>query len=198
MEKIVAPKRRQTFNQYRGWLLGLFLVLGLGAWGIWKGRAPAPPPPAPPPAAEAPSRMESLALTEIQDGDKRWVLQAQKADFVKERDQIGLSGVKVEFFGRPGQHILVKGEEGKLNTKTRILTLQGNVEMESGDLHLKTSIIYYHPADRVLLAPEDVTLEGPTIRVQGKGLRVELAQKKLALAQHRLTQIKTSGGGILR
>jgi LPS export ABC transporter protein LptC len=198
MEKILAPKPRQGFKRYRGWLLGLLLALGLGAWGIWGGRAPAPPRPAPPPAAEAPSRMEGLALTEIQDGDKRWVLEAQKANFLKERDEIGISGVKVEFFGRPGQRILVKGEEGRLNTKTRILTLEGNVEMESGDLRLKTSIIYYHPADRVLLAPEEVTLEGPTIRVQGKGLRVELAQKKLALAQHRLTQIKTSGGGILR
>jgi LPS export ABC transporter protein LptC len=164
---------------------------------VWGRRAPAPPPPTSAPVAEAPSRMESLALTEIQDGDKRWVLDAQKANFHPDRNEIGLTGVKVDFFGRPGQHIVIKGQEGLLNTKTRILTLQGHVEMESGDLQMKTSIIYYYPTERVLVAPEDVTLAGDRIRVQGKGLRVELTQKKMILAQHRLTELKAQGLGPL-
>jgi LPS export ABC transporter protein LptC len=195
--KKIALRRRGWFRRYRWHLLGLLLLLGAGSWGMWGWRAPAPPPPAPAPAAEAPSHMEGLALTEVQDGDKRWVLDAQKANFHPDRNEIGLTGVKVEFFGRPGQHIVVKGQEGLLNTKTRTLTLQGHVEMESGDLQMKTSIIYYYPAERVLVAPEDVTLEGDRIRVQGKDLRVELAQKKMILAQHRLTQLKAQGLGPL-
>jgi hypothetical protein len=65
--------------------------------------------------------------------------------------------------------------------------------MKSGDLSLKTSAIIYHPTERVLVAPEEVVMEGPKVRVQGKGLRVELTQKKMVLAQHRLTQVKTEG-----
>jgi hypothetical protein len=54
--------------------------------------------------------MEVLSLTEIQEGDKRWVLEAQHADFNKDQLQVSLSGVKVEFFG-PGEHVKVKADE---------------------------------------------------------------------------------------
>lgn len=193
MKRITETKPRSGF-QRRWWLLGLLLLVGLGGWGIW-GRRPPPPPPKPAPAAETTSRMEALSLTEIQDGDKRWLLAGEKADFHKERNEISITGVQVEFFGRPGEHIRVKCQEGLLNTKTRVLTLRGQVELESGETLIKTNIAIYQPADRVLLAPEEVTMEGPRVRVQGKGLRVELAQKKLVLAQHQLTEIKAEGLG---
>jgi LPS export ABC transporter protein LptC len=194
MEKF-GPKTRKGWRKFLGWkwLAGLVLLVALGYWGLSYLQRPAPPPPSPKLLAEAPSRMEILSITEVQDGDKRWVLEGQKANFHKERDEIGISGVKIEFFGAPGQHFLVQGDEGLLNTKTRVLTLQGNVEMKSGDLSLKTSAIIYHPTERVLVAPEEVVMEGPKVRVQGKGLRVELTQKKMVLAQHRLTQVKTEG-----
>lgn len=190
-------KGRTGFGRQRWWLLGLFLLLGFVSWGIWGRRASPPPPPKPAQAAEAPAHMETLSLTEIQDGDKRWVLEAQKADFQKERLEVKISGVRIEFFG-PDEHLFVKADEGLLQTKTRVLTLRGQVEMEFGDLHVKTNIAIYQPAERVLLAPEDLTLETPTLKVQGKGLRVELAEKKLVLAHHRLTEIKGQEWGIKR
>jgi LPS export ABC transporter protein LptC len=133
--------------------------------------------------------MEALSLTEIQEGDKRWVLEAQKADFRKDQMEVSITGVGVEFFG-PGEHIRVRADEGLFHTKTRVLTLKGQVEMQRGDLLIKTSIATYQPNERLLLAPEEVVLTEPNLKVQGKGLKVELAQKKLVLAQHRLTEIK--------
>jgi hypothetical protein len=41
-----------------------------------------------------------------------------------------------------------------------------------------------------LLAPEEVVLTEPNLKVRGKGLKVELAHKRLVLAQHQLTEIK--------
>jgi len=183
-----VPRRRRS----RKWLWGGPLLLvgaALALWALW----PPPPKPPKPPPAESKSRMETLALTEIQEGDKRWTLEAQRADFLKDRMEIRISGVKVEFFGGPGKTVRVKAQEGLINTKTRVLTLKGDVEMVSGDLRITTSIATYQPGGRLLLAPEEVTLEEPRMKVQGKGLKVELAEKKLVLAQHRLTQIKVQG-----
>jgi LPS export ABC transporter protein LptC len=137
--------------------------------------------------------METLALTEIQEGDKRWTLEAKNADFLKDQNQIRISGVKVEFFGGPDKVVRVKAQEGLINTKDRLLTLKGEVEMVSGDLRITTSMVTYQPAGRLLLAPEEVTLEEPRLKIQGKGLKVELAEKKLVLDQHRLTQLKVQG-----
>jgi LPS export ABC transporter protein LptC len=142
--------------------------------------------------------METLSLTEIQEGGKRWVLEAEKADFHKDRLEINITGVRVEFYGTSGEYYKVKGTEGVLNTKTRVLTLRGQVELQTGDLVIKTSVVTYFPGERVLVAPEDVTLESPKLRVQGKGLKVQLAEKKLVLSQHRLTEVKTQEWGLKR
>ena len=193
--------RRQTRRGWRRflgwqWLASLALLLGLGAWGLSELNRPAPPPP-PPPPSEAPSRMETLSLTEIVDGDKRWVLAAEHADFDKNQLEVSISGVKVDFFG-PGEHVSVKADEGLFHTKTRVLTLKGQVEMERGDLRVTTNLATYEPGSRVLLAPDDVILSEPTLRIQGKGLRVEVAEKKLILAQHRLTEVKVQEGLLKR
>ena len=196
--KNFRPSIRRGWRRFLGWqwLAGLVVLLSLSAWGLSELNRPAPPPPKPPPTA-APSRMEVLSLTEIQEGDKRWVLEAQHADFNKDQVQVSLSGVKVEFFG-PGEHVKVKADEGQFHTKTRVLTLKGQVEMERGDLQIKTNLATYEPGSRVLSAPEDVVLTEPTLRIQGKGLRVELADKKLVLAQHRLTEVKVQEGMLKR
>ena len=188
------PQGRKSWRRFLSWkwLAGLAVLVVLSAWGLSELNRPAPPPPPPPPAA-APSRMETLSLTEIVDGDKRWVLEAQKADFNKEQLIVSLNGIKVEFFG-PGEHVKVKADEGLFHTKTRVLTLKGQVEMERGELRITTDLATYEPADRVLLAPDNVTLSEPTLRIQGKGLRVNVAEKKLLLAQHRLTEVKVKAG----
>jgi len=169
------------------WVLGVMVILGVGAWGLW-GRQPPPPPPKPV-AAAAPPRMEGLSLTEIHEGDKTWVLEAKKADFHPEQDSISISGVRVEFFG-PGEDIRVKAGTGLFNTKTRVLTLKGQVEMRRSDLVVTTSEATFLPAERALVAPEHVVITEPGLKVEGRGLRVELAAKKLVMAQHQLTEFQ--------
>jgi LPS export ABC transporter protein LptC len=183
----IYPRISGWLKAYRrAWLPALFLLAGVAAWGFWGQRPPPPPPPAP--VAKNP-QMEGLALTEIQEGDKRWVLEAKKADFLQERLEIRITGVKVEFFG-PGEHILVKADEGLFHTKTRVLTLKGRVEMRRGDMLIQTDLAIYQPATRLLVAPEEVTLTEPRLTVQGKNLTVHLADKKLVLAQHTVTEVK--------
>jgi len=186
MKNILATKA--TVASKWKWLLGLGLVvLAVGLWGLWDRRPPPPPTPQTPAAAK--SRMEGLSLTEIQEGDRRWVLSAQKADFRQEQLEVSITGVGVEFFG-PGEHIRVKADEGLFHTKTRVLTLKGQVEMQRGELLIKTGLAIYQPNERFLLAPEEVVLTEPNLKVRGKGLKVELAHKRLVLAQHQLTEIK--------
>jgi LPS export ABC transporter protein LptC len=193
--KIIMSKRRRDWRKFLSWpwLTGLGVLVVVGAWGLSALNVPPPAPPPKPPAPLAPARMETLSLTEIVEGDKRWVLEAKHADFDKDHLEVKISGVKVEFFG-PGEHVSVKADEGLFNTKTRILTLKGDVEMTRGGMVIKTSLASYEPNSRVLTAPEDVLLSDPSLRVQGKGLQVELAEKKLVLAQHRLTEIKVQEG----
>lgn len=197
--KFIMSKSQKGWRKFLGWkwLTGLAVLLVAGAWGLSALNVPPPPPPKPPPPPPNASRMETLSLTEIVEGDKRWVLEAQHADFNKDQLEVQISGVKVEFFG-PGEHVSVKADTGLFNTKTRFLTLKGHIEMQRGEMRIQTELATYEPASRVLTAPEDVLLTDPALRVQGKGLKVELAEKKLVLAQHRLTEVKLKEGMLKR
>jgi len=173
------------------WILGVMVLLGMGAWTLWGPQ----PPPAKTAAPVKHPRMEGLSLTEIQEGDKTWVLEARKADFHPDRMTISISGVRVEFFG-PEEEVRVKADEGLFHTKTRVLTLKGHVEMQRGDLLVQTSEATYIPAQRVLVAPGEVVITEPRLKVEGKGLRVELAAKKLIMAQHHFTEVKLRDWGV--
>jgi LPS export ABC transporter protein LptC len=137
--------------------------------------------------------MESLSLTEVEDGGKRWTLEAQSAEYLRDRHEIRINGIQVEFFGEGERVLRISCQEGLINTKTRTLTLKGKVVLQDGDLIIKTDIVRYRPKERVLFAPEEVVLESPRVKVQGKGLRVELTEKRLILSHHQFTEVKMGG-----
>lgn len=163
------------------------------AWGLWVYFTPEPPPP-PKQPTEKKAKMESLSLTEIKQGGKHWVLDAKKAEYLKDRDEIRIQGIYLEFFG-PGQEIItLRAREGLVHTKNRDLTIKGGVELARGDLTIRTEEVRYLPQERALVAPEEVVLEGPRTRVAGKDLVIDLINKRLILKEHRKTEVKLKKG----
>lgn len=175
-------------------ILVLFGVVSLTAWGLWTYVTPAPPPPQPQPSPEEKAKMESLSLTEIEKGGKRWVLDAKKAEYLKNRDEIRIQDLYLEFYGQGQEVIYLRAQEGLVNTKTRGLTLQGKVEIEKGDTIIRTELVRYLPQERALVAPKEVVLEGPRARVMGKDLVIDLTKKRLLLNQHQSTELKLEKG----
>jgi LPS export ABC transporter protein LptC len=137
--------------------------------------------------------MESLELTEVEDGGKRWTLAAQSAEYLRDRDEIRISGIRVEFFSDDGRVLHLSCQEGLINTKTRALTLQGQVMVQDRDLTIRTGMVRYEPEERLLIAPDEVVLESPRAKIQGKDLKLDLAGKRLTMTQHRSTEIKVEG-----
>jgi LPS export ABC transporter protein LptC len=137
--------------------------------------------------------MESLSLIEVEDGGKRWTLEAQSAEYLKERHEIRVKDIHLEFFGEGPRKLHLSCQEGLINTKEKTLLLEGQVVLQDGELTIKSEFVRYDPKERVLVAPDEVVLENPRVKIQGKGLRVELSAKRLALAHHQLTEVKVGG-----
>lgn len=152
--------------------------------------SPAPPPLAP----EKHGEMKEVRLIEIQDGDKKWVLKADNADYVREKDRIHLTRVWVEIYGLAAGTVIITGDAGFIGIKSRELTLQGNVRAKSATYEFTSSEVRYNPQTRILSAPGPVKLEGPRISVEGKDMTVDLKNNKLDLAQHQKTRLRLSGG----
>lgn len=171
-------------------ILGLLGLIGLGIWGLWGYYLPVPPPPQPVTASEQKAQlMEGLSLTEIDQGDKRWLLDATKAEYVRDRHEIRLQDIHLEFYGPDQEIIYVRAREGLVNTKERDLALKGEVTLKKGDFTIRTPEVRYLARERALVAPEEIVLEGPRTEVTGKDLYLDLARKRLVLKEHRLTKL---------
>ncbi len=177
-----------------GLLFGLLAVGGLLTAGLWRYFTPAPVPAPVETKGEEKSRMESLSLTDIDKGVKRWKLSASRAEYSKNRDEITIHDIAVEFYGSGQEVVYIQAESGTVNPKGRDLTLRGDVRLTQGGLTIRTQQVRYLPREQALAAPEEVILESPRIRVSGKGLYIDLKGKRLILKEHRLTTVKLEKG----
>ncbi len=168
------------------WCMGLFFPVPLHSTD----GPPTPPPLAP----EKQGEMKEVRLTEIQDGDKKWVLKADNADYVRDKDRIVLSRVWVEIYGLEGGTLLITGDTGFIGIKSRDLTLTGNVQAKGPNYTFSSDEVHYNPQTRILTAPGPVRLESPRVFVEGKNMTVDLKTQKLDLAQHCKTKLRLSGG----
>jgi LPS export ABC transporter protein LptC len=197
---MTSTLRPDARGKARGWrtrlpmLLTLVGLAGLALGGLWWYLTPAPPPPMPQVSSGEKAKMESLSLTEIEEGGQRWKLKASKAEYLTNRNEIRIRDVYLEFYGSDQQTVYLWGQEGRVNTKTRDMVIKGDVKLQKGDLTILTPEIRYSHKDRTLVAPEEVLLEGPQAQVSGKDLHIDLARKYLVLKQHQLTKVKVEKG----
>jgi LPS export ABC transporter protein LptC len=175
-------------------LIGL-LVLGLVLCLHLPLRAADPPPITI--APEKQGEMQEIRLTEIQGGEKKWVLTAANADYLKDKDRIYLKNVWVEIFGKEldkaTDDIIITGDSGFIGVKSRDLTLEGNVHAKTADYEFTSDYVHYEPGTRVLSAPGPVKVQGPRLYMEGKGMTVDLRKNKLDVAQHTVTKLQISG-----
>jgi LPS export ABC transporter protein LptC len=183
-------ENRKPFFYRKPFFTSLLLVLAIL---ITMAQTPVPPQPGGPPADDKQARMDEIRFTEVIDGVKKWVLVAQRADYLKDQDIVHISGVEVEFFRKDDESIRIKGESGYINFKTRELALEGKVEIETAQYKFETSRISYLPAERALVAAESVKIQGPRLVVEGNGLKIDLDHKKLVLAEHKMTRWQLPG-----
>jgi LPS export ABC transporter protein LptC len=173
---------------FKALLLALGVSLALPSISGAQEKAP------PPLAAEKQGEMREIRLTEIQGGDKKWVLQADNADYIKDKDRILLSRVEVEIYGQDGSTMTITADAGLIGIKSRDLTLKGNVQAKSADYTFTGEEVHYDPHTRTLTAPGPVKLAGARLVVEGRDLTVDLKQNRLNLAQHTKTRLRPSGG----
>ena len=153
----------------------------------------APPPIAPGKQGE----MEKIKLTEIQDGVKKWVMIADNADYLRDKDKIYINNVWVEVYGKELEKetddIIITGDKGFIGVKERDLTLAGNVHAKTADYEFTSEFVHYDPKTRILTAPGPVKIQGPRLYMEGKGMTFDLRNNKLDVAEHKVTKLQVKG-----
>lgn len=177
-------RRRITLRS----LVGVIILGSLSLVGVLVWRTLTPPSmektsPAKPDAS-ADLKLDRVHYTETREGVKEWELEATSAVYRKEGDTVMLEKIRATFYGKNQESYHLIGEKGKFNTQTKVIEVFGGVKIDSSNgYHMRTQSLTYQADQKELHTSDPVELEGPSMRVEGVGMIVELNRERVKILQ---------------
>ena len=114
----------------------------------------------------------------VKNGSAEWEIVARDAKYFAAENVTQVSDSTVTVY-RPGElPVIIKSNAAKILLDSESLKradLEGNVRVnfEKGNW-LRTEVAYYDADNRVIVAPQDVTIEGVGYEINGVGLRLNV------------------------
>ena len=137
-------------------------------------------------------QVRNVRLTEVGDSGMKWEIMADTARYQKKESLVFLEKLNIKLVTKEGRTFLMTGDRGRLNTESRDMEIEGNVNVSSdnGD-RFKTDHLRYLNAGKLIETEGSVVMENKRIRVSGVGMTISLEEKKVAL----LSQVRATFTG---
>lgn len=130
---------------------------------------------------EIKQQWQGVHYVETKNAEKEWELWAEKAVGFRKEDELALSGVKAVFFAKNGVELVVTGDRGEVEPRTRDMKIEGNVVTRSSNGYIfKTDSVTYNSASRIMISPSTVEVAGPrdgagrSLSISGKSMHADL------------------------
>jgi LPS export ABC transporter protein LptC len=149
-------------------VLGLSLVLAVGAW---KGRIQKKPLVSPENGASpqnAEMKLTDMEFTEMQDGRRFWTLSSSEAKYSQDEQKSALKEVRLTFFMENGEEIFLTSREGILYAGTKNVELSESVRVElPRGFVLTTEKAVYNHQMKLISSDTAIQLAGPGVQLGG-------------------------------
>lgn len=140
------------------------------------------------PSSLAEQKMQGVHLVESQQGARDWELFALSAEGNQGLGNVKLNKVKVLFYNKEKVEFTVTGDAGTMDSKTKDLSVVGNVVTRSENGYVfQTPSIFYLAKTRVIESPEQVLMQGPKdasglgMFLKGQRMKVQVDQSKIEI-----------------
>ncbi|MBI5196967.1 MAG: LPS export ABC transporter periplasmic protein LptC [Nitrospirae bacterium] len=111
-------------------------------------------------------------------GDRiKWELTAESADFQEGNNEIFLSDITVKIYQE--KEIILTGGKGNYSVQEKLLEIGMPVEITMDGSVLTTNSLTWHGEDEVMTTRDNVSLKGKNFLMQGKGLTVNVSDRKV-------------------
>jgi LPS export ABC transporter protein LptC len=136
-------------------------------------------------------QIKNVRYTEVGDSGIKWEITADTARYLKRENLALFEKVSVRLVMKDGRTVVMNGDQGRLDTQSRDMEIDGNVGIVSGNGdHFATDRLRYRNAARQIETDQPVAMENGNVRISGVGMIFHLDEKKLTL----LSQIRASHG----
>jgi LPS export ABC transporter protein LptC len=135
---------------------------------------------------EADQRMQNFRRVQVRDGKKIWEIAARQARYFAANGEVVVEAPEVSFYLSDGQVIAIRCGEGRLHMgkdeKTVIqMELKTDLQMQIGDLSLRTQEAVYDSEHDTISSPGAVQITSRGLLVEGQGYMVDVVDKRLTL-----------------
>lgn len=121
---------------------------------------------------EITQKMQGVHLVESLEGSRDWELFAEAAEGSEGSGAWSLKSVKVFFYNEEKVDFTVTGESGRIDSKTRDLTIEGKVVTQSANgYRFQTPSVSYNSKSRKIFSPDFVLMTSPA---DSRGGRMKL------------------------
>jgi LPS export ABC transporter protein LptC len=135
--------------------------------------------------------MAGVHYVETKNDEKEWELWAEKAIGFRKEDELALDGVRAIFFARNGVQLVVTGEKGSVEPKTRNMKIEGKVVTKSSNGYLfRTDSVIYNSGTRMMNSPSPVEVAGPrdgngrSLVISGQNMHADLNKGVMEIADN--------------
>jgi LPS export ABC transporter protein LptC len=136
-------------------------------------------------------QIKNVRYTEVGDSGMKWEITADTARYLKKENLALFEKVSVRLVMKDGRTFVMNGDQGRLDTQSRDMEIDGNVGIVSGNGdRFATDRLRYRNAVRRIETDQPVAMENGNVRISGVGMIFHLDESKLTL----LSQIRASSG----
>jgi LPS export ABC transporter protein LptC len=115
-----------------------------------------------------------------QDGFREWELDAQSAQYFRDKNKIVLQSIEVTFFSNKGKVYKLTAERGELYTDSKDIKVFGDiVAITDEGYRIQTNSFHYNAEERKIFTDDEVTLSSEEMVMNGKGMVVDLDEERL-------------------
>lgn len=124
-------------------------------------------------------RLEKIHFVEDKHGNKTWELEANCVKQYSGENLMVVEQVKVTLYSKDDRIFVISGNQAKFHPDSKDMDLVGDVLLSSSDgYRLKTQSLSYRHGDKKVTTPDIVEIEGEQLRLRGKGMLVDIEEKR--------------------
>ncbi len=137
-------------------------------------------------------QVKDVHFTDVGDSGMKLEITAESARYRKKENLALFEKMKVRLVTKEGRVFVMNGDRGQLNTQSRNMEIEGNVDIvsETGD-RISTDRLLYRNARRRIETDRPVVMENAGSRISGVGMIYSLDERKVTF----LSQVRANSDG---
>lgn len=128
--------------------------------------------------------------TAVRNGTREWKLEAGKAEYIENTQQVLMKELSVTFFLEDGRNAVLTADEGILNKASNDIEVMGNVLVIDERFRLETERLLYDHSNRIIKSNSPIRLISGKWDLRADSISMNLATRK--------TRFKGSVDGIFK